>query len=145
MQRGKHRRRKPVKPDEVIAPSQASSLPSKGAVPHLPDGVTAEASWCSTCGAIGPDSPHLIGCAMYRPPRLEFTVGVCVRFKLEGDAYVMDGKPDLTDGGLFSDATEGPWAPDVDDWIGTDDPVVATASAEAFRYVNALTGLEVRP
>jgi hypothetical protein len=74
--------------------------------------------------------------AAERPGVIEFTIGVCVRMKWDGAAYVFDGSPCTTDGGLFTDATEGPFDPDAGEWIGLDNGELLYASDRAHRLVH---------
>jgi hypothetical protein len=79
-----------------------------------------------------------------RPERIEFTIGVCVPMMWDADAgrYVLDGPQYLTDGGLFSDASDGVWVPDDDEWVrvmpwGSDDATLLNASDLAHATVHA--------
>ena len=79
---------------------------------------------------------------LQRPQRLEFTVGVCVPFKWDAGVgrYVVDGELFITNGGLFSDAENGPWLPDEDRWGRLEDDELEAAEAVAHRLVRVLVG-----
>lgn len=102
----------PSSPDNPF-PARASSLPSRGAVPNLPPGVTVNDD--------GDDDEHA---------RLEVTVGVMVTFKRQPDGrYVADPEMVTTNGGLFSDAEEGPWCPECSEWVDGPDNVMGRAES----------------
>ena len=80
-----------------------------------------------------------------RPQVIEFTIGVCVRMKWSGTAYVLDGLPSLTDGGLFSDASQGPFDPELGEWLNLTNDDLFDASSRAHRIVESSLALRGVP
>lgn len=87
-----------------------------------------------------------------RPRKIEVTVGVdvCFEWDDESQQYVIVGVPQTTDSGLYSDAVEGCWAPEIGTWIKNTSDDVLTAAIGANSIISRavelafLIGLGVR-
>ena len=83
-----------------------------------------------------------------RYQRLEFTVGVMVPFQWDesrAEYVLVFNEVEETVGGLFSDAEEGPWVPEENEWMGCDTQEMVNASLDAVRYVKEGLGVRSRP
>ena len=67
------------------------------------------------------------------PRKIEVTVGVEVYMEWHPDLgeYVIVGTPTTTDAGLYTDACEGVWAPELGTWIKNSSPAVLNAAIGA--------------
>lgn len=73
------------------------------------------------------DAPH------YGP--ITVTVGVEVPMTYKDGRYQVDGIVTTTTGGLFTEAEEGVWSVEDDDWIPADDTATDKAMADAYSLV----------
>jgi hypothetical protein len=74
--------------------------------------------------------------------RLEMTIGVMVPFDRQPDGTYRMRLDELvtTDGGLFSDASNGAWCPACSEWVDTPGSVPSRAEDTVRRALGNVTG-----
>jgi hypothetical protein len=72
--------------------------------------------------------------------RLEVTVGVMVPFNWDAEAQtyrLVRDEVRTTAGGLFSDAEDGMWVPEYEEWFGPENADMDSAWTEAWNFVRS--------